>query len=442
MVMDKRKRIFTYCSFICINFGLIPVYAGDFYTIIGPDGRPMIVQQKESKLDKKELLRTKKTEQAYSTVDQNNQVQVIKSKKNDEEKYPKSIVQKVETKTAPESENQSTLVLLKPENSELDVQADKRKIAVTSKIDSVKDARFDIDKVNLEANHSGTVTQESVKTSDHQPNKMTQQNKLDDQSQIRSEKVNPALASSQSIIQKSEMVRDDEHNSKITIIDGVEYVDNEYLEDREFNLEGKKRFYIMPDNSVGGSRRFETVEREKGITKSILSKFTNSSPSKNVPVVLASTYYRLPKNEVVQSLEQTCFQGKKLNKAKLLSLDKNEMGVWPVPPIKERFVYDVIQLDKPVENIHFTSYASSQKSPTYYWPLIVFLDQQGCVIEGVSGFKNENINSTSTSYSALEGVLKKPPNAVYLFMTPLSEAVDAQNVQLTNKGQIKLSVLR
>ena len=44
--------------------------------------------------------------------------------------------------------------------------------------------------------------------------------------------------------------------------------------------------------------------------------------------------------------------------------------------------------------------------------------------------------------SALEGVLKKPPNAVYLFMTPLLEAVDVQDVQLTNKGQIKLSVLR
>ena len=118
------------------------------------------------------------------------------------------------------------------------------------------------------------------------------------------------------------------------------------------------------------------------------------------------------------------------------------MGIWPVPPIKEKFVYEVIKLDSPVENIHFTSYASSQKSPSYYWPLVVFLDQQGCVIEGVSGFKNENIDSTSVSYSALEGVLKKPADAMYLFMTPLSEAVDVQNVQLTNKGQIKLSVLR
>ena len=150
----------------------------------------------------------------------------------------------------------------------------------------------------------------------------------------------------------------------------------------------------------------------------------------------------MPKNELVQSLEQSCFSGKKINKAKLLSLDKNEMGLWPVPPIKEKFVYEVIKLDSPIENIHFTSYASSQKSPSYYWPLVVFLDQQGCVIEGVIGFKNENIDSTYASYSALEGVLQKPPNAVYLFMTPLLEAVDVQDVQLTNKGQIKLSVLR
>ena len=158
----------------------------------------------------------------------------------------------------------------------------------------------------------------------------------------------------------------------------------------------------MPDSSVGGTRRFETVEREKGISKSVFSKFTKNTQAENEPVVLASTYYRLPKNELVQSLEQSCFSGKKINKAKLLSLDKNEMGLWPVPPIKEKFVYDVIKLDSPIENIHFTSYASSQKSPSYYWPLVVFLDQQGCVIEGVIGFKNENIDSTYASLMCAE----------------------------------------
>ena len=80
--MDKRKRIFAYCSFVCLNFGVAQVYAADFYTIIGPDGRPMIVQQKETKSTQKESPRTKKTDQAYSTVDQDKQVRVIEKKKN------------------------------------------------------------------------------------------------------------------------------------------------------------------------------------------------------------------------------------------------------------------------------------------------------------------------------------------------------------------------
>ena len=422
--MDKRKRIFAYCSFVCLNFGVAQVYAADFYTIIGPDGRPMIVQQKETKSTQKESPRTKKTDQAYSTVDQDKQVRrVIEGKENAEEKNPTNSAQKLESKNVSKSQILSNPALLTPK-------------------ESITHPQVKTDKVNQEKKNTTTDVKESMKIADHQLNHTTQQETKDKQSEMNSKKENLMNVSSPSINKDAEKVRDQGTSSKITIIDGIEYVDNEYLEDREFNLEGKKRFYIMPDSSVGGTRRFETVEREKGISKSIFSKFTKNSSSKIEPVVLASTYYRLPKSEVVQSLEQTCFQGKKLNKAKLLSFDKNEMGIWPVPPIKEKFVYEVIKLDSPVENIHFTSYASSQKSPSYYWPLVVFLDQQGCVIEGVSGFKNENINSTSVSYSALEGVLKKPADAMYLFMTPLSEAVDVQNVQLTNKGQIKLSVLR
>ena len=87
--MDKRKRIFAYSSFVCLSFGIVQVYAADFYTIIGPDGRPMIVQQKETKSTQKESPRTKKTDQAYSTVDQDKQVRrVIEGKENAEEKNP------------------------------------------------------------------------------------------------------------------------------------------------------------------------------------------------------------------------------------------------------------------------------------------------------------------------------------------------------------------
>ncbi|WP_447503111.1 putative pilus assembly protein FilE, partial [Acinetobacter pittii] len=56
--------------------------------------------------------------------------------------------------------------------------------------------------------------------------------------------------------------------SKFTTIDNVEYVNNEYLEDQEFNLEGKKRFYLMPD----GLGRTESIERKKGVSRSTLDQ--------------------------------------------------------------------------------------------------------------------------------------------------------------------------
>lgn len=419
--MNKRKRIFTYCSLVCVQLGLIPVYAADFYTIIGPDGRPMIVQQREEK-PVREISKPKNSVVPETSI--NNQGK-------NQESSPKTLVPKVEKNAQAVAKDQpKSLHAEEAEQHPAQLKESKpirQKHAPPENRDSLKQS-IDDKKVDRLSKQLETTKK------DFDPIRVKER----DQTIQNSANVTPSNQDSSENLAEHKIAS----REVITKIDGVEYVDNEYLEDREFNLEGKKRFYIMPDSSVGGTRRFETVEREKGISKSVFSKLTKSPSLKSEPVVLASTYYRLPKNEVVQSLEQGCFQGKKMSKAKLLSLDKNEMGLWPVPPIKEQFAYDVIKLDKPVENIHFTSYASSQKSPSYYWPLVVFLDQQGCVIEGVSGFKNENINSTSTSYSALEGVLKKPPNAVYLFMTPLSEAVDVQNVQLTNKGQIKLSVLR
>ncbi len=57
---------------------------------------------------------------------------------------------------------------------------------------------------------------------------------------------------------------------------GEQYVKSEYLEDQEFNLEGKKRFYSMPEGMIdtknGGGARMQVVERERGVSRSVLNK--------------------------------------------------------------------------------------------------------------------------------------------------------------------------
>ncbi len=45
-------------------------------------------------------------------------------------------------------------------------------------------------------------------------------------------------------------------------------------------------------------------------------------------------------------------------------------------------------------------------------------------------------------HASIQGVLKVPPSAHYIMMTPLSSAVDVTEKELTNQGQIQISVLR
>ncbi|EOG4089047.1 putative pilus assembly protein FilE, partial [Acinetobacter baumannii] len=227
--------------------------------------------------------------------------------------------------------------------------------------------------------------------------------------------------------------------SKFTTIDGVEYVNNEYLEDQEFNIEGKKRFYLMPD----GLGRTESVERKKGVSRSTLDQlFNRQTQDQDSTVVLAPTYMRLSSQELEAAFEQDkCFIKDYKKSIKTLSTNK-EVNLWPRKPLKEKFEYELVQLNPSVQHLKVMSFASSNEKPLYYWPLVVFLDDKGCILEGVSGFKSKSYPSTMLQHASIQGVLKVPPLAHYIMMTPLSSAVDVTEKELTNQGQIQISVLR
>src|SRR5690606_20728929 len=94
-------------------------------------------------------------------------------------------------------------------------------------------------------------------------------------------------------------------------IDGVEYVESEYLDSKEINLEGKKRVYSMPEGVVDkiiGSTRIQTVEREKGVGHSILKSLFAGPSVDTAPITLAQSYYRISQLETVESLGQQCFK--------------------------------------------------------------------------------------------------------------------------------------
>ncbi len=436
-------------------------FAADFYTIIGPDGRPMIIQQKTASVksnqekakqekvkQEKAFIQTPKLEPKPSeknASDQSKQYEDTQLTQNKTQPAQNTHVQiqPIRQNSKDPSTREQALEQKKTPNSSTSTQQIAEKRPLIRPVQNIQQSADN--EINNKATPSTSVTHSKETTIQSRQNMSDKGIATTEIQEAKEIKPSTSVSEPNSISKPtiaSTHQKSKAEDSKFTEIDGVQYVDNEYLEDKEFNLEGKKRFYIMSESGVAGGRQFETVEREKGISKSVFSKFLKRNEAVHVPIVLSSTYFRLPKEQVVENLQQACFTGKKIDKAKFLSTDKDEVGFWPVAPIKENFAYEVVKLDHNVENIQLSSYASSQKSPSYYWPLVVFLDQQGCVIEGVTGFKNEDVDANHRQFASLVGVLKKPNHAHFLFMTPLAESVDVDNLKLSNTGQIKLNVLR
>lgn len=405
---NKNLKSFKFLFTAVVGLSLFStVYASDFYTIIGPDGRPIVIERNKSEVESK-------TKQKTSLPPSNSARTSTMSESNRE------VSKQVNTPVVNNRvaiETQSNKPVNSIQNSE---EANKKKYEQNNQQDLKKSNQQEfISKPNSEKvskEHAQVKSSSNVESNKKLINNSTQP---EDIKSVNNELLN-----------------------QTTIIDGVEYIDSEYLEDNEFNVEGRKRFYIISDPTAGGAVRFEALERRKGITKSVLSTFLQASePVEQKVIALSPQYMRIEQNEVVQSLGQQCFTGKKIKDAKLLVKDQSELALWPTAPIKESFTFNVVELDQKVKQLHFQSYASSTKNPTYYWPLVVFLDDQGCVIEGATGFKIQNNKSDVVRYSSLEGVIVKPDQAKFILLTPLAESIDVQGLKLTESGQIRLKAI-
>ena len=374
-------------------------YADGFYTIIGPDGRPMIVPTRNVKQD----VAVKK--QINKSVSSQNKVKDIDT-----------------TQPSPSAEtNLSTIK--QPKSPQVYVEPP------SSKIDNMRSKPLEtsnqIERVNpvVQQKHTlpSTVEKTEVKASVVQEQK----------SSSMTDTANPAVVQDKSISKEKSL-------SAFEKIDGIEYVNSDYLEDQEFNLDGKKRFYMMPD----GSGRLETIERKKGVSRSVLDKLLNRSVQSAEPIVLSENYIRLSTQDLALAFEdEQCFLNGYSKSIKTVAYQK-DIGLWPRKPLKEKFEYDLVKLDRSIQYLQIDSYAVSNQKPLYYWPLVVFLDEKGCIKEGVSGFKSGTTNANFLQHAAIYGVVKVPTDAHYVMMTPLASAVDVPEYELSNQGQIKISVIQ
>ncbi|MFW1950732.1 putative pilus assembly protein FilE [Acinetobacter beijerinckii] len=366
------------------------VYADSFYTIIGPDGRPMIVPRR---IENKPLASDNRVAETVKRE--------IPAKQQSQEK------QQINKPLVVDSTQSKKQTQPRVENG-VEVNNKAHQVESVNKIEPKASPK-------IEQQKSVKVNVEQPKIISFTPPDLIVQN-----------------------LDKTEVLPTGNETKPFTNIDGTEYVNNEFLENQEFNLEGKKRFYSLPD----GSGRMETIERKKGVSRSVLDKIIGKQPASSTTIALAENYVRLSAEDLAVAFENDrCFLQDYSKSIKTLTSQK-EIGLWPRKPLKEKFEYEVVKLDSKVDYIQVDSYASSNQKPSYYWPLIVFLDDKGCMQEGVSGFKNGLLPATLFQHSAIYGVIKIPSNIKYLMMTPLASAVDVSEQELSNQGQIKISVLQ
>ncbi|MDM1021908.1 putative pilus assembly protein FilE [Acinetobacter sp. VNK23] len=356
-------------------------YADGFYTIIGPDGRPMIVPKK------------------------------VDAQKNE------------------------------PTARGSAVGGNSLKKASTERVENQMVAPSVIQKNSVIANPSQKVVKQAVENSKNIQQPSFQLQKIEDVKKLHERAIQQSTSTVKQVPSEIQSSTDSIAETQIHAfnqVDGIEYVNSEYLEDQEFNLDGKKRFYTMPD----GTGRFETIERKKGVSRSVLDKLMNRSQQINTPIVLAASYVRLSAQDLSSAFDNDrCFLQGYTKSIKTLTPQK-EVGLWPRKPLKEKFEYELVKLDSAIQYIQVDSYASSNEKPIYYWPLVVFLDEKGCIQEAVSGFKNNSVSATLLQHAAIQGVIKVPAQAHYIMMTPLASAVDVPEQKLSNQGQIKIFALQ
>ena len=424
MVMYKMiKQPLLVTLFVALTSGGA-VYAEEgFYTIIGPDGRPMIIPQKKQSQPVKTLPVQQKQEKV-AQVEKVEKVEtvVVEKKQQDQVIASSKPTAAMAVSKAPALHKQATEANV----SHAPVIAP----ASPKQVKKVEEIKQQPQPSAAETVLPKVISAQKSQSVDIDPTISTKP-------RLTAEKLNK-----KAVVQSPQPVEtvnvETSTTAPVSKIDGVEYVNNEYLEDQEFNLDGKKRFYTMPD----GTGRMETIERKKGVNQSMLNRLLNRNPKPEAPIVLSSTYIRLSAEDLAATFENDrCFLKDYKKSIKTLT-PKKEVGVWPRKPLKEKFEYEVVKLDHSVEYMQIASYASSNEKPVYYWPLVVFLDEKGCAQEAVSGFKNNLVNTTLLQHSAIQGVVKIPPKAEYMMMTPLASAIDVPESELSNQGQIRISALK
>lgn len=213
-------------------------------------------------------------------------------------------------------------------------------------------------------------------------------------------------------------------------LEGEQYIDSDTLIKQQAEQPAKKRFYYVPTGALGE----KILEGEH---KTVESTTTPQAPKQEIKF---SPEYQIITKEALLSkwhnLSSYCQQTKRLKPSRLfkasnaLWIDKSDFSA--NQPDK------ILSLEKKLltaEVVRISSFANSQKKPKFYLPIIVFLDEQGCVLEGAWQYWSYAKAANDNQYSAVDGLLTLPTSSKYILLYPPDEQVKI-SLPLQNYGSL------
>ena len=199
-------------------------------------------------------------------------------------------------------------------------------------------------------------------------------------------------------------------------VDAETYIDTELLEKKNFNIDDKKRFYYLPDGGIGT----QIIETSEGVAISRPELKTVKKPISYV----ASNYWGLTKEEVLQHFPQQAECITQKNIKKMSRPFKSVNNIWVQPPLKSNAleIDALLSVEKEapkLTKIRISSFTTTQKKLNFYLPIVIFLDNQGCTLSAAWQYWSRAYTATDTQYASVDGLVNVPDQTAYvLFYRP------------------------
>lgn len=234
------------------------------------------------------------------------------------------------------------------------------------------------------------------------------------------------IKSKDAVVSKPELSKDasvPDTESPFKSLDDDVYVDSEYLEKKSFNLQNKKHFYYVPN----GTTSQQVIESSDSDIISVPASQIKKPQRRQA--FYASSYQMLTKEWLetqVPAVAKLCQNLKKIKKNSRSFKDINALWIGSDDVILKTVdrILSLKEVIKEEKQLRISSFATTNKNPKFYLPIVTFLDSQGCILSGAWQYWSQAYPATESQFSAIEGLLRMPVATQYIvFSRPVAELV-------------------